>query len=281
MDKALLSRLESKSKQVSLILHKNHNDWQETCYQLLARNFGFKVNAEPFQQLAQLLPYKVLRKHADKLLHLEALLFGQAGFLEDDSDDDHYKLLKREYNLLRQKYKLSDRRLNKAQWKFLRLRPANFPTVRLAQFASLLYHRTSLFSTMLETEDFPALVSAFSIEQSEYWTNHYMFFKKAKDSVSFIGDSSISNIIINTVVPLLVAYGKSKDEQVYIDRAIAILQQTPPESNAIIMQWKTLGLKSKTAFDSQALIELQNNYCSKRRCLDCNIGASLINSRHQ
>ncbi len=281
MDKALLTRLESKSKQVSLILRKNHNDWQETCYQLLARNFGFKINAEPFQQLAQLLPYRVLRKHADKLLHLEALLFGQAGFLEDDLEDEYYKLLKREYNLLRQKYKLSDRRLNKAQWKFLRLRPANFPTIRLAQFASLLYQRTSLFSTVLEMDDFPTLVSAFSIEQSEYWTNHYMFFKKAKDNVSFIGDSSISNIIINTVVPLLVAYGKSKDEQVYIDRAITILQQAPSESNAIIMQWKTLGLKSKTAFDSQALIELQNNYCSKRRCLDCNIGASLINSRHQ
>lgn len=281
MDRALLNRLESKSKRVFEILQKNHNDWQETCYQLLARNFGFKVNAEPFQQLSQLLPYKVLRKHGDKLLHMEALLFGQAGFLEEDVEDACYQLLRREYNLLRQKYKLSDRRLNKAQWKFLRLRPANFPTIRLAQFAALLYHRPSLFSTVLEAEDFSQLFSVFSIEQSDYWMSHYTFFKTAKEQVSFFGESSISNIIINTVVPLLVAYGKLNDDQHYIDRAINILQQTPGESNAIISQWKLLGLKSKTAFDSQALIELQSSYCLKRRCLDCNIGTSLINSRRR
>src|SRR5918993_283267 len=128
MDKVLMDRLESKATKVAEIRNKTYNDWQETCYQLLAKSFGFKVNEDPFQQLAQLLPYKVLRKHADKLLHIEALLFGQAGFLEGEDDDQYYCLLKREYNLLRQKYQLSDRRLNKAQWKFLRLRPANFPT---------------------------------------------------------------------------------------------------------------------------------------------------------
>ncbi|WP_276365606.1 DUF2851 family protein [Chryseolinea sp. H1M3-3] len=281
VDKVMMSRLEAKSKRVFDILQKNHNDWQETCYQLLARNFGFKVNADPFQQLAQLLPYKVLRKHGDKLLHLEALLFGQAGFLEENADDEQYQLLKREYNLLRQKYQLSDRRLNKAQWKFLRLRPANFPTIRLAQLAALIYERPMLFSMMLETETYKAFVALFSIEQSSYWIHHYRFFKNSKEPVSCIGEASISNIIINTVVPLLVAYGKSKDDQRYIDRAIVILQQTPGENNAIITQWKSLGLKSKSAFDSQALIELQNNYCSKRRCLDCNIGISLINSRQQ
>jgi hypothetical protein len=281
MERAVLNRLESKSKRVFDILHKNHNNWQETCYQLLARNFGFKINADPFQQLAQLLPYKILRKHGDKLLQVESLLFGQAGFLEEDSDDAYYQLLKREYNLLRQKYSLSDRRLNKAQWKFLRLRPANFPSIRLAEFAALLYYRPSLFSNLLEAESFSELVSLFSVQQSEYWLTHYTFFKEAKDKVSFFGESSVSNIIINTVVPLLVAYGKSKDDQQYVDRAIAILQQVPGESNAIIAQWRNWGMKSKCAFDSQALIELQNNYCEKRRCLDCTIGTSLITSRQQ
>lgn len=280
IDRVLLSRLETKSKRVEEIIRKNNSDWQETCYQLLARNFGFKVNADPFQQLAQLLPYKVLRKHGDKLLQIEALLFGQAGFLEDDFDDDHYRLLMREYNLLRQKFNLSDRRLNKAQWKFLRLRPANFPTVRLAQFAALLYQRPTLFSQLMTTASYGELVSIFSIKQSDYWTSHYRFLKTAKDQVSFLGESSISNIIINTVVPLLVAYGKSRDDQHYIDRGVSILQQTPGESNSITTHWKTLGMKSKTAFDSQALLELQNNYCSKKRCLDCSIGTSLINS-HQ
>ena len=281
VDRVLMDRLESKSTRIFEILNKNHHDWQETCYQVLARSFGFKVNADPLQQLAQLLPYKVLRKHGDKLLHIEALLFGQAGFLEEDNDDEYYCLLKREYNLLRQKYRLSDRRLNKAQWKFLRLRPANFPTIRLAEFASLLHARPSLFSTILEAETYPALVSIFSAQQSGYWTCHYTFFKNAKEPVNFLGGSSIATIIINAVVPLLVAYGKSRDDQRYVDRAVAILRQTPGESNTIISQWKTLGLNSKTAFDSQALIELQNNYCGKKRCLDCTIGVSLINPRHQ
>jgi len=281
IDKALMTRLESKSSRIVEILNRNHRDWQETCYQVLARSFGFKVNADPLQQLAQLLPYKVLRKHGDKLLHIEALLFGQAGFLEEENDDEYYSLLKREHNLLRQKYNLSDRRLNKAQWKFLRLRPANFPTIRLAEFASLLHSRPALFSTILEAETYEDLVSIFSTHQSEYWTRHYTFLKNAREPVNSLGGSSISTIIINAVVPLLVAYGKSRDDQRYVDRAVAILQQSPAESNTIISQWKTLGLKSKTAFDSQALIELQNNYCAKKRCLDCTIGISLINPRHQ
>jgi len=281
IDKVVMDRLESKSNRILDTLHKNQNDWEETCYQLLARSFGYKVNADPFQQLARLLPYKVLRKHADKLLHLEALLFGQSGFLEQEADDGYYNLLKREYNVLRQKYKLSDRRLNKTQWKFLRLRPANFPTIRLAEFAALLFNRPSIFSLILEAESFAELVSIFSVNQSDYWTRHYTFMKVAKDRVSSMGSSTISTIIINSVVPLLVAYGKSKDEQCYVDRAIAILQQTPPEVNGVTTQWKELGLKSKTAFDSQGLIELQNNYCTKKRCLDCTIGVSLINTRQQ
>ncbi len=281
MDKVLPDRLQLKAQRIFDSLHKNYNDWEETCYQLLARSFGYKINADPFQQLARLLPYKVLRKHADRLLHLEALLFGQAGFLEDDIRDEYYNLLKREYNLLRQKYNLSDRRLNKSQWKFLRLRPANFPTIRLAEFAALLFYNPSMFSTILEKETFAELYSTFSIKQSEYWFQHYTFVKPAKEPVSTIGRSNISTIIINVVVPLLVAYGKSRDEQRFIDRAITILHETPAESNAITKLWKESGFKCKDAFDSQALIELQNNYCAKKRCLDCNIGVSLINQRCQ
>lgn len=281
MERVVMSRLEGKSNKIFEILQKNQNDWVETCYQLLAISFGFKINTDPFQQLAQLLPYKILRKHADKLLQVEALLFGQAGFLEDESSDEYYCLLKREHTVLRQKFNLSDRRLNKAQWKFLRLRPANFPTLRLAEFASLIFNRPSIFSDILNTEDYAGLVSLFSVQQSNYWTTHYSFFKLSKEPVNFIGESSIATIIINTVVPLLVAYGKSKDDQRYVDRAVTILQQTPGEFNSIVAGWRALGVKSKTAFDSQALLELQNNYCLKRRCLDCTIGISLINPRQQ
>lgn len=281
MEKVVLDRLESKCHRILDMLKKNRDDWEETCYQLLARSFGYKINADPFEQLARLLPYKVIRKHSDSLLHVEALLFGQAGFLEEDLDGDYYRLLRREYNLLRQKFKLSDRRLNKAQWKFLRLRPANFPTIRLAEFAALLYYKPSLFSTILETEAYQDLEALFSVKQSEFWTEHYTFSKNAKETVKGLGFSSIATIIINAVIPLLVAYGKSRNDQNYVDRAITILQHTPGESNTIIAQWKELGIRSKSAFDSQALIELQNNYCGKRRCLECNIGVSLLNPRSQ
>jgi hypothetical protein len=207
---------------------------------------------------------------------VEALLFGQAGFLEEDLENEYYRLLRREYNVLRQKYNLSERRLSKVQWKFLRLRPANFPTIRLAEFAALIFSRPLLFSTILEATTYHELENIFTVKQSEYWSEHYTFSKSAREPVSGMGTSTIGTIIINGVAPLLVAYGKSKDDQHYIDRAISILQHTPAEANTIVTQWKNLGIKCKTAFDSQALIELQNSYCSKRRCLDCNIGVSLI-----
>lgn len=279
LDRVVIERLESKSIRILDMLDKTRNDWEETCFQSLARSFGYKINADPFQQLARLLPYKVLRKHSDKLLHVEALLFGQAGFLEEDLEDDYYRLLKREYNLLRQKYSLSERRLNKVQWKFLRLRPANFPTIRLAEFAALVFSRPFLFSAIMEATTYRELESLFSVRQSEYWSKHYTFTATTREYVNGLGTSSIGTIIINAVAPLLVAYGKSKGEQRYIDRAVTILQQAPGEVNTIVSQWRNLGMKSKTAFDSQALIELQNSYCSKRRCLDCNIGTSLIGGR--
>ena len=276
LDKALLQRLEAKAEMVSGMLQRNNNDWEETLYQLLCKNFGFKVNAEPFLQLAKALPYKILLKHADKLLQLEAFLFGQAGFLEGSNEDEYYQLLKREYSLLSQKYQLAEKALSKAQWRFLRLRPANFPTIRLAQLAMLIHQQKNIFSKIIEIDSPKALKAIFGIKQSDYWLNHFQFFKKAKEDVAPLGETSIDNILINTVVPLLAAYSKTKDDQVLLDRAVDILQNLSAEANTIPRQWTSVGLKSKTAFDSQALIELCNNYCLKRKCLECNIGSSLV-----
>lgn len=277
LDKVLAERLESKAMVVLKMLQRNSNDWEETCYQMLTKNFGFKVNNDPFQQLSLSLPYKFLLKHADKLLQVEALLFGQAGFLEDENEEAYYRLLKREYKILSQKYQLSIKRLNKVQWRFLRLRPANFPTIRIAQLASLVYNRRNFFSSVLEIDSSKGLNEFFSVRQSDYWMHHYHFFKELKKEIDTLGGASIDNIIINTVAPVLAAYGKSKDDQVYVDRAVCILQNIHAESNGITNQWKTLGMSVKTAFDSQAIVELYNNFCLKRRCLDCNIGASLVN----
>jgi hypothetical protein len=276
LDKALMQRLEAKAKNVLDLLARNQNDWDETCYQLLCKNFGFKVNAEPFLQLAHALPYKFILKQSDKSSQIEAMLFGQAGFLDQEADDEYCRLLKREYQLLNVKYKLEEKKLNVAQWRFLRLRPANFPTIRLAQLASLMFIQKNIFSKIIQAENIKQLKSIFHVQQSGYWKQHYHFLKKAKDEMPSLGDASVENILINTVVPLLVAYSQAKDEQLYIDRAVDILQHISPEENAIIKQWTSLGVKCKSSFDSQALLELHNNFCLRHKCLECNIGSSLI-----
>ncbi|MBL7857738.1 MAG: DUF2851 family protein [Cyclobacteriaceae bacterium] len=273
LDKALTGRLETKASYFLDLWQRNQHDWNETCYQLLSRNFGFHVNAEPFQQLAQSLPYSVIRKHADKLYQVEALLFGQAGFLDRNTGDEYYLLLRREYHLLSNKYGLKSTGLNIAQWRFLRLRPANFPTVRLAQMAALLHHQHHIFSAIMDGLN---MKNFFAVRQSAYWLEHYHFSKKSGDAIAGLGLHSVENILINTVAPLLAAVGKSKDDQQLVDRAIALLQQLPNEVNSITRRWKETGIVAKTAFDSQAVIELYTNFCLKRRCLECNIGASML-----
>jgi len=275
LDKALMQRLENKASQVNEILKLNQGDWEETCYQLLAKNFGFKVNADPFYQLAKSLPYKIIQKQ-NGLLQVEALLFGQAGMLETKTKDEYITSIFQEYKLLAQKYSLHESRLNPSQWKFLRLRPANFPTVRIAQFASLLYSSKNIFSQFVSANSFSSIQKLLAVDQSAYWSTHYRFGKKAKSAVPDIGESSIQNIIINTVAPLLVAYGKYKDEQVYIDKAVELLQQLTAEQNKITRTWNDLGMKVKTSFDSQSLIELYNNFCQRRQCLNCSIGISIL-----
>lgn len=276
LDTTVVQRLEAKGEVVKTLLIKNRNDWEETFFQLLCKNFGFKVNAEPMLQLASALPNKILLKHLDKLIQIEALLFGQAGFLQKVKEDEYVSTLIREYNLLRKKYSLEGKQMNVVQWKFLRLRPGNFPTIRIAQLASLLTNQKNLFSTILESVTYKELVSLLDVEQSEYWRQHYQPGKKSKTTVPTLGKSSIENIIINTIAPLLMAYGKLHDDEAYCLRAVDLLNHLPAEDNKIVREWQALGRKATSAFDSQGLIELYNGYCMKRRCLECSIGASII-----
>ncbi len=276
LDKALLQRLESKSGLIYQLVKSNHGDWEETTYQLLAKNFGFKINSDPFFQLAKSLSYKLIQKHSSSLQQIEALLFGQAGMLETKTKDEYLSSLYTEYAFLSKKYSLSESRLNPSQWKFLRLRPANFPTLRLAQLASFLFTRKNLFSNIIEADSYSKLIDIFSTTTSNYWQTHYHFAKKAKGKVNVLGESSKQNILINSIVPLLAAYSKMRDEYRFMERAIEILQQVPAEKNRITKIWTELGISVKTAFDSQALIEQYNNGCQKRQCLNCVVGASLL-----
>ena len=276
MDRALLQRLEKKSDAVMAVWSKTNHDWEETLYQLLSANFGFKVNTEPFRQLACTLPLRILWKHSTNLLQIEALLFGLAGILQANHRDAYFLLLRREFEWLERKYRFADRKLNPAQWRFLRLRPANFPTLRIAQLAAVLHRHPRLFSRLLEIRELKTLRSIFAVEQSEFWLRHYRFGLRQTKTVSSMGVESIDNIIVNTVVPVLVAYGRVVDEPHWMERCIAFLKGIPGEQNSITRKWRDLGESVETAFDSQAMIELYNDFCYNKRCLSCAIGSMLV-----
>ncbi|MCU0352545.1 MAG: DUF2851 family protein [Cytophagales bacterium] len=276
LDNALMSRLQQKAREITELYERNQRNWEETAYQVLARNFGFKINAEPMLDLAQSVPLKILQKHADSPLQMEALLFGQAGLLlPADDTDSHAAALRREHRFLRHKYGLPEP-LSVAQWKFLRLRPANFPTLRLAQLTALLHRRQRLFSSLLALQS-PADMARFvDVPPLEYWQNHYHFGKASTHS-GRIGTESQYNLLVNSVVPLLAAYAEVANEQSRIDQAVTLLEALPAEDNKIVRMWADeVGLTAKTAFDAQAAIGLYNHGCSQRRCLSCPIGVALL-----
>lgn len=273
-DKLVLERLERKTNQVLISLKCSNNNWEESFYQLLARSFGFNTNAEPFELLAKALPMVVVAKHKSSRLQIEALLFGQAGMLDAHYSDKYPRDLQNEYAFLKQKFKLYP--IDRHLWKYLRLRPVNFPTVRLAQFASLLFGASNLFSKVLEQDDLLELMSMFDVQVSEYWETHYNFDHVVKKQTKGLGEEAIQTIIINTVVPFLFVYGKQKGEEKYVERALSFLEKLGAERNSITSGWKQLSIKAKSAYESQALLQLKNEYCHKKQCLNCNIGSYIL-----
>jgi FtsZ-binding cell division protein ZapB len=274
LNRLLIERLEEKFNDVMETLRLNKMNWEETFYQLLAKNFGFKTNAVPFELLAKSTPSIVLGKHKSSLLQLEALLFGQAGFLEQHFKDKYPLQLQNEYVFLKQKFKLSsgDNHL----WKFMRLRPGNFPTIRIAQFAQLIYQSTHLFSKIIAAEELTQLKQLLDTDVSTYWNTHYVFEKGGTRKNKKLGEDSIHNIIINTIVPFLFVYGKLKGDETYIERALRFLEKLDGEANSIINAWSNLNVSVKTAADTQALLQLKNKYCDFKRCLQCPIGNYLL-----
>jgi len=274
LDKLTIERLEEKSEGINQLLHKTNNSWETSFYILLALNFGFKLNAEPFEQLAKSLPLKYLAKHKDNLLQIEALLFGQAGFLTDEAGDEYFEKLKAEYLYLQNKFNLKG--IEKHIWKFLRSRPGNFPTLRIAQFAKLIYNSNSLFSKILEAKTLGEFYKLFMVKPSDYWENHYVFNKESLQKTKALGKSAIDILLINTVIPFLFVYAKSKRLDDLQDDALGLLEKIKPEKNHIINKWEGLGIKSQSAYQTQALIQLKNRYCNHKKCLNCQIGNYLI-----
>lgn len=278
-----VERLERKSDEVREILAKTGNDWEETLYRLISRYFGFRVNTDPFEMLATRLPLKVIRKHSDNLIQVEALLFGTAGLLDEALfrevvSDQYFLLLAREYRIMRSKYSLQP--VDGWLWKYHRLRPANFPTVRLSQLAALLTHSEGLFSRVLDCRGHESLRQLLGVTASSYWNSHYQFGKDVPVTAGRAGRQSVDLLIINAVAPLLFVYGKLRQQQEWCDRAVEILDALPPEENSVVTGFTEAGLRPESAFASQALLELRNVRCRHHRCLDCAIGSSLISMGH-
>ena len=275
LDRMLVERLERKTKSILDSLAINKNNWEETFYQHISKSFGFKINSVPFELLAKSIPNKLLAKHKNSLLQIESLLYGQAGFLELPYIDKYAQQLQNEYAFLQNKYSLAP--IEKHLWKNMRLHPSNFPCVRIAQFAALIYKSSHLFSKILEAKSIIDLKKLLSVETSEYWTTHYQFDKQSPLKKKKLGADGIENIIINTVVPLYFAYGKTKKEEGYVNLAMDLLEHLKSEKNSIITKWNKIGIATASAFDSQALLELKNEYCSHKKCLHCSVGNKLLN----
>ncbi|MDR2843104.1 MAG: DUF2851 family protein [Candidatus Symbiothrix sp.] len=269
-------RLERKIQTIFQLLHDHHGDWNEVFYITLARNFGFGINNDAFERLAKSLPFKYILKHNDSPVQIEALFLGQAGLLEEDAvEDDYYRLLQREYQFLSQKYGLQA--LESSLFKSLRIRPNNFPHIKLVQLAGFVGKQQTLFSQLLEKEGLKEFQSLFFSNVSNYWESHYHFSKESPKHKKGLGLSAIHILLINTVVPLLFAYGKKKNQDIFINKALDLLEAIPPEKNHIVTAFTRYGIKVEHAGDTQALIQLKTNYCEPKKCIFCRIGHKLLN----
>ena len=272
-DRLLAERLQQKAGVIFDHLTKNNNHWEETFWWLLASNFGIKVNSSAFEKIAKSLPISILAKHKNQIHQLEALLFGQAGLLENTFKDDYPAMLQKEYLFYKSKYQLKP---IQASLFFLRMRPANFPSVRLAQLAMLINQSVNLFSIIKESKSLKEIKGLLNVTANDYWHYHYVFDESTAFKEKNIGTQMINNILINTIVPIVFAYGLFNKEENYKTKALEWLEEISAEKNNITNAYAQLGIENNNAFDSQALIQLKNEYCNKKRCLECAVGNRLL-----
>ena len=239
---------------------------------MLAKNFGLKINAIAFELLANNIPFSMFRREFSNQLSMEALLFGQSNLLNNASEDLYSKYLQREYMYLKQKYNLQD---SFVKLHFFRLRPSNFPTVRLSQFSMLYFQHKSLFSKIISSKTISELYTLFKVSTAVYWQNHYVLGKESVFKEKFLSNSFIDLLILNTIIPLKYAYAKSIGVD-NIEELLDLYKAIKPEVNSITTKFKKLKLKMNSSLDTQSLIELKNQYCNKNNCLQCEIGNKLL-----
>jgi len=267
-------RVSDKTEVLKEILNQTKNNWEETLYICLCRYMGARVNMEPFESLAKSLPYVLIQKKKSELQTIEALLFGQAGMLDADFADVYFQSLKEEYKFLAKKYGLKS--MSPIAWKFSRMRPVGFPSIRIAQLAQILFQNDRLFSKVIIEEDTRALRQLFKVSTSSYWDEHYRFGKEAKYREKNLGDGFIDQLIINVICPIVFLYGKYIADEEYCERSICHLETIRAEENNIVKGFKSLGISCKSASDSQALLQLKQRYCDEKQCMACAIGSAII-----
>ena len=272
-ERMVAERLQQKNEYIQKILLQTNRNWEEAFWQLLARNFGGPLNAEAFEAVAQTLPVTLLAKHKNQIHQLEALLFGQAGLLQGEFAEDYPIMLQKEYKFLQQKHQLKPVH---QPIHFLRMRPSNFPTIRLAQLAMLIHQSSHLFSKVMEAKSVDAVREMFSVTANDYWHYHYMLNEQSAFRKKQLGKTMIDNILINTIIPLLFVYADEQHNERTKEKAIQWLQQMPKEKNSVTQQWEQAGATHQSAFDSQALLYLKKNYCIAKRCLQCAVGNSIL-----
>jgi len=276
LDRLVAERLERKTNLISSNLEKSINDWEETFYSLVLRTLGNPLNSEPFERLARVLSFKVISKHRANILQVEALLLGQAEFLEGTFKDEYILKLQKEYQYLKHKLNLTP--MAKSEWKFMRIRPPQFPTIRLAQLAAVIHKKEYLFREAMEASTVNDIIKLFSVKPSEYWLTHFQPDKLSTRKAGAIGKSTIEILMINAVIPTMFIYGRNTGKEEIAEKALELLHTLKPESNNIIKKWASVGINTVDAYESQALLQLRKEYCDMRKCVNCAIGHELMNS---
>lgn len=274
-ERLLAERLTRKSHNLYGLLQQNNYNWEEAFWWLLARTFGGKVNAEAFQTLASTLPLPVLARHKSSIHQVEALLLGQAGILHDKFEDSYAIMLYKEYKFLSKKYKLHPIQL---PIHLLRMRPGNFPTIRLAQLAMLLHQSNHLLMNILDADSVEEVKVMLDVTANDYWHYRYRFDEPSPFQPKRVGDDMVNNILVNAAIPFMFCYGSYHKKDSYKIKALAWLEHTRAERNSITKEFARLHIGNFSAFDSQALLELKSQYCDVKRCLECSIGYSLLRS---
>lgn len=275
-ERLFFERLERKSKPILDLLVTTNSDWESVLFSLLAKNFGLNTNGEQFLKVVSAIPFSVIRKESSELANMEALLFGNAGLLESDKEDHYYKDLKFRYYYLLQKYQLEKPLIAPVQ--FFKHRPDNFPTIRLSQLAALYHNQHNLFSKIISLNSVEEIYQLFNVSATSYWLNHYQFDKSSPKKKKLVSKSFIDLLIINTILPIQFAYAQSQGKENSED-LIQLLYGIAPEKNGIIIKFNSFGIKSKNAFQTQALLQLKNEYCDKSKCMSCAIGIELIKNK--